>query len=230
MCLLWVACEKCIKRASWGKKGLGRQEAGGRESGSKGHSCRGLMPRVEELEPRNVPQRPLKREVKREGEQGKTRTQASDVSCTALRMFVGEQEGGGISSLSVLSTISISPPATSAPPSPPQALWQWSGLVHKTFPRSCSSLPAFCVTFFVLWAPWFMDGHRKHVCVCVIARLRSRVRREASIRRPEAATNISINVFLLWSLRCVHHALEGSRKLESAYEMISKWSRIWPKD
>lgn len=34
-------------------------EAGGRESGSKGHSCRGLMPRVEELElePRNVPSR-----------------------------------------------------------------------------------------------------------------------------------------------------------------------------
>jgi len=56
---------------------------GGGESGSMGHSCRGLMPRVEELEPRNVPQHPLKREAKREGAHGKTRAPASDVSCTA---------------------------------------------------------------------------------------------------------------------------------------------------
>lgn len=71
------------------------------------------MPRVEELElePRNVPQRPLKREVKREGVQGKTRARASDVSRTAqsLRMFVGEEEGGSISFVSVLSAVSIYP-------------------------------------------------------------------------------------------------------------------------
>lgn len=104
MCHLWVACEKCIKsvegpagvRKAWGCKidRGGRRNEGG---GSKGHSCRGLMPRVEELElePRNVPQRPLKREVKREGVQGKTRARASDVSCTAqsLRIYV-RVEGG----------------------------------------------------------------------------------------------------------------------------------------
>lgn len=31
-----------------------------------GHSCRGLLPRVEELEPKNVPLHPLKREVQKE--------------------------------------------------------------------------------------------------------------------------------------------------------------------
>lgn len=77
-----------VRKAQGSKiEGGGRRDEGG---GSKGHSCRGLMPRVEELEPRNVPQRPLKREVKREGVQGKTRAQASNVSCTAqsLLMYV----------------------------------------------------------------------------------------------------------------------------------------------
>lgn len=57
---------------SWGKRGPEEWDRGGRESGSKGHSCRGLMPRVEKLEPRNVPQRPLRREVRREGVKRKT--------------------------------------------------------------------------------------------------------------------------------------------------------------
>lgn len=83
------------------------------------------MPRVEELElePRNVPLRPLMREVKREGVEGKTRAQASDESCTAqsLRMFVGEEKGA------VFHPCQSNPPlqstlATSTPPTPPQAL------------------------------------------------------------------------------------------------------------
>lgn len=55
------------------------------------------MPRVEELElePRNVPQRTLKREVKREGLLQKRRARASHVSCAAQRscMFAGGGEG-----------------------------------------------------------------------------------------------------------------------------------------
>lgn len=104
-----------------------RGEAGGRESGSKGHSCGGLMPRVEELElePRNVPQHTLKREVKREGVLGKRRAQASDVSCTAqpLRMFVGEGEGTVFHPCHSY-PLSQSTLATSTPPTPPEALWQ----------------------------------------------------------------------------------------------------------
>lgn len=87
------------------------------------------MPRVEELElePRNVPLRPLKREVKREGVQGKTRARASDGSCTAqsLRMFVGEEEGAVFhpcqSNPPFQSTLATS---ISTPPTPSQALWQ----------------------------------------------------------------------------------------------------------
>ncbi len=126
-----------------------------RESGSKGHSCRGLMPRVEELElePRNVPQRPLKREVKREGVQGKTRARASDVSCTtqSLRMFVGEEEGAVFHPCQSY-PLSQSAPTTSTSTSTHSS----SGTLAVISPRSqdfspCrSSLPAFCVTFFVL--------------------------------------------------------------------------------
>lgn len=66
-----------IEEGGWREGG----SKGRREAWSKGHSCRGLMPRVEELElqPRNVPQRPLKRE----GVQRKRRARASDVSWTA---------------------------------------------------------------------------------------------------------------------------------------------------
>lgn len=65
------------ERTSWGKNGPEERERKGEDEGreleSKGHSCRGLMPRVEKLEPRNVPQRPLMREVRRrEGVERKT--------------------------------------------------------------------------------------------------------------------------------------------------------------
>lgn len=73
------------------------------------------MPRVEELElePRNVPERPLKREVKREGVQ--RRDKGTGLRCVLYSTIFTyvcwrkEEEGVGISSLSVLSTVSIYP-------------------------------------------------------------------------------------------------------------------------
>lgn len=100
------------------KQGGGRQE-GGRDSGSKGHSCGGLMPRVEELElePRNVPQRTLKREVKREGLLRKRRARASQRS----RRFAGGGEGTVLVILIHRVNLHL---ATSTATTAPQALWQ----------------------------------------------------------------------------------------------------------
>lgn len=62
-----------VRTYQLGQRSEREGEDGGRGLGSKGHSCRGLMPRVEKLEPRNVPQRPLRREVRRrEGVERKT--------------------------------------------------------------------------------------------------------------------------------------------------------------
>lgn len=136
---------------------------------------------------------------------GETRARASDVSCTAqsLRMFVGEKRRkGSVFHPCQSYPLSQSTPATST------SIHSSSGTLavispsSQDFSQSRPSLPALSVTFFVLWALWFMDGHRKQ-CVRVIARLRSRLRRGTSIRRPAAVTEISINFFFLsWSLRC----------------------------
>lgn len=167
------------------------------------------MPRVEELElePRNVPLRPLKRE----GVQGKTRAPASDGSWALYVCFQESRREA------VFHPCQSNPPfqstlATSIPPHPllPRHFGSDQPWVAR-LPRS-SSLPAFCLTFFVLWVLWFMEGHRKK-CVCVIAWLRSRVRRGASITHPGAVTKISINFFPSWTLCCVRHSLNGSPKL-----------------
>ena len=96
-------------------------EAGGSESGSKGHSCRGLMPRVEKLEPRNVPQRPLKREVKREGVKGETGYGAQ--MCLVLHNLsvssLERRTGWYFILVSVIHFLNLPPPQ---PPSP-QALF-----------------------------------------------------------------------------------------------------------
>lgn len=139
------------------RKDRGSETGGGRESeresGRKGHSCRGLMPRVEELElePRNVPQRPLKREVKREGVQGKTRARASDVSCTAqsLRMFVGVEEGAVFHPCQSYPLSQSAPTTSTSTHSSSGTLAVISPSSQDISPRR-SSLPAFCVTFFVL--------------------------------------------------------------------------------
>lgn len=152
------------------------------------------MPGVEELEPepRNVPQRPLKRQAKRGGRvRGKRRARDSDVSCTAqsLAMFIsGEEDGGSISSLSALSTVSIYLPPRTHPPTHSS-----SGTLAaiRLGVRKTSLLPACCFSVSHSLSCECPDlwPNRKR-CARVIARLRSRWRRGASIRRLPDVTDI----------------------------------------
>lgn len=77
-------------------------------------------------------------------------------------MYVCWRGGGGsISSLSFLSTVSIQPHHLYLHPTHSS-----SGTLAVISPSSQDlSLPAFCVTFFVLWALWFID-RQEAVCTC----------------------------------------------------------------
>lgn len=133
--------------------------------------------------------------------------------------------GDSISSLSVLSSISIQPchpTSTSTPPThpPPQALWQRLALVLRAslslhaFPPP----PALRVTFFVLRAPVIYGRTQEAACVCNCMVTVKSEGGEASIRRPEAAAEISIDFFtaLTFALRRSH----GGPKLRGPNEMI----------
>lgn len=124
------------------------------------------MPGVEELEsePRNVPQRPLKREAKRGGRaRGKRRARDSDVSCAAqsLAMFISGEEdgsGGGGQYFILVSLIhSLNLPSTSThPPTPPQALWQRSGSGFArllSFPPAASLCHILCLVSALIYGP-----------------------------------------------------------------------------
>lgn len=153
------------------------------------------MPRVEELEPRNVPQRSLKREVKREGVQGETRAQASDVSCAAQSRFAGEEEG------TVFHPCQSYPQSQSTPDTS-TSTHPSSGTLAVISPGSpdLSSpvplLPACFPCHILCLASAVIYGRTQEAaCVCVIARLQSRVRGSVFIRHPEAVTKVSINFF-----------------------------------
>lgn len=128
------------------------------------------MPKVEELElqPRNVPQRPLKRE----GVQRKRRAPASDVPCAmqSLRLLKQKEKwgGGSISSLSFLSTISIYPHCLSLHHHlHPQLLRHFgrSVQVQKTPLRpDCFLCHILCLVSAVIYG---LTGSSVHVCVCV---------------------------------------------------------------
>ncbi|CAB1436426.1 unnamed protein product [Pleuronectes platessa] len=128
------------------------------------------MPRVEELEPWNVPRRPLQREAQREG--GARRDKGTGLRwfrhCTvSAYVRVGGEEGTIIHPCQShpLSQSTPATSATSATPTPPQALWQRSGLEFRRLllsvplcpappcpapPCPAPPCPAPCVTFFVL--------------------------------------------------------------------------------
>lgn len=164
------------------------------------------MPRVEELElePRNVPQRPLKREVQREGVQGKTRARASDVSCAAqpVRMFVGEEEAGPYFILvSLIRGLNLTP----LPPPPSlhlhlhPLLLRHFGSDQAQFTRLFSALllPACFLCHILCLVSAVIYGRTQEVvCArnCTVT-VKSE-ERGASIRRPEAVTKISIHFFL----------------------------------
>lgn len=156
------------------------------------------MPGVEELEPepRNVPQRPLKREAKRGGRaREKRRARDSDVSCAAqsLAMFISGEEdgsGGGGQYFILVSLIhSLNLPSTST--HPPTHSSSGTLAAIRLGVRKTSLLPACCFSVSHslscerpdLWA------NRKR-CARVIAQLRSRWRRGASIRRLPDVTDI----------------------------------------
>lgn len=143
--------------------GWERQEEEGRESRSKGHSCRGLRPRVEELEPWNVPQSTLRKERKGKG------TGLMCGTAEPLRMFVWAKEG------TVLHLCQSYPPSgstllTSASLSPSQAHWQRSAIVHKT-PLHIAS-PCLLTVWHSLSCErcdlWMDSGNSECVCNCTV--------------------------------------------------------------
>lgn len=151
------------------------------------------MPRVEELEPRNVPERPLKREVKREGAQRNTRARGSDVSRAeqALCIFLRTQDRAVFHPCQSY-PLSQSTPDTSTPPTHPAALWQQSAGVHKT--SLCAAPPCLLSVSHSLSCEchdlWTDTG--SGVCVCVYVR-----NCKVMVRRGREASDVSRP-----SLRC----------------------------
>lgn len=184
------------------------------------------MPRVEELEPepRNVPQRPLKREVRREGAQGKRRARGPQM-CPALHNLhecLSEERRGAVLHLcqsypqsQSTSTATTSTSPTHSPPHPPNSSSGTLAVIRPgsqdfSPPRLLSVSHSLSCECCDLWT------NRKQ-CARVIARLRSGRRRGASIRHLPDVTVISIDFFcrLSRSLCCVPCIWNCGKKLHN---------------
>lgn len=155
------------------------------------------MPRVEELEPepRNVPQRPLKREVKREGARGKRRARGPQM-CPALHNLhecLSEERRGAVLHLCQSYPQSQS---TSTAPASTSPTHSSSGTLAVIRPGSQDFSPPrlLSVSHSLSCERRDLWTNRKQ-CARVIARLRSGRRRGASIRHLPDVTVISIDFF-----------------------------------
>lgn len=155
------------------------------------------MPRVEELEPepRNVPQRPLKREVRREGARGKRRARGPQM-CPALHNLhecLSEERRGAVLHLcqSYPQTQSTSTAPTSTSPTHSS-----SGTLAVIRPGSQDFSPPRLISVSHSLSCERRDlwTNRKQRAR-VIARLRSGRRRGASIRHLPDVTVILIDFF-----------------------------------